>query len=371
MSLLLGVLSRAAVVLALHPNSVSSSRIQVDAAEVRVLLRCQSATLLESIPLDRDGDSRLSSEELEVGRADVERYVLDGYRLSTRAGSGPPTRLLGRLKGARLVAESSSAAPPAEALVDLDFHFDPIPASDSLEIDFSLFRETNPWHRDHAEILWFGKPPQSRLLWSEDPTWLFRPGDTGGGTLSQYLVMGCEHILSGYDHLAFLVALVVAARRFRSLLGVVTAFTLAHSMTLALAALGIVRLPPRPVEASIALSIAWVGFRGATLVPPKRLWPEAFVFGLVHGLGFARILADSLAANTQKLTGLVGFNLGIECGQLAIVASVALILKSIRGLVDPEPDDAETLAPQRIRRPIALLVGALGLYWLCLRVVSG
>jgi hydrogenase/urease accessory protein HupE len=188
--------------------------------------------------------------------------------------------------------------------------------------------------------------------------------------------MGCEHILSGYDHLAFLVALVVAARRFRSLLGVVTAFTLAHSLTLALAALEIVRLPPRPVEVSIALSIAWVGFRGAALLPPRRLWPEAFVFGLVHGLGFARILADSLATSAQKRTGLVGFNLGIECGQLAIVASVALILKAVRGFVEAGPRAADSIAPDslapgRIRRPVALLVGVLGLCWFCLRVVSG
>src|SRR5258707_12305699 len=104
MSSPLAFLCGAAVVLALHPNSVSSSRISVNEDGIRLVLRCQAATLLESIPLDRDGDARLSSEELEAGRADVERSVLGGYRLSPCAPGGPPQRLLGRLDGAHIVA---------------------------------------------------------------------------------------------------------------------------------------------------------------------------------------------------------------------------------------------------------------------------
>jgi hydrogenase/urease accessory protein HupE len=358
-----GFLLRAALLLALHPNSVSSSRIRVDEDGVRLTLRCQAATLLESIPLDRDGDSRLSEDELECGRADVERCVLEGYRLSATGVGGPRSRLAGKLESARLVAGSPDGARPAEPLVDLELRFDPIPAGAGLEVEFALFRETNPWHRDHAEILWFGESARSRLLWIEDPVWSFVPGSGGTGTFLQYVRMGCEHILSGYDHLAFLVALLVSARRLRSLLGVVTAFTLAHSVTLALAALGALRFPSRPVEAAIALSIAWVGLRGAAAVPPVRLWPEAFVFGLVHGLGFARTLADSLASSSQKITGLVGFNLGIECGQLLVVAAIALLLAAFR-------DGTDALAPTRVRRPVSAAIGALGLYWLLVRILA-
>lgn len=358
-----GILLRAALILALHPNSVSSSRIRVDAEGVRVALRCQATTLLESIPLDRDGDSRLSDEELEHGRADVERFVLEGYRLSAIGAGAAGRRLPGRLETARLVDGTSDGARPAEPLVDLELRFDPLPAGAGLEIEFALFRETNPWHRDHAEIVWFGEAPRSRLLWIEDPIWSFAPGAAEGGSFGQYVRMGCEHILSGYDHLAFLLALVVSARRLRSLLGLVTAFTLAHSMTLALAATGALRLPPRPVEAAIALSIAWVGIRGAAPAPPLRLWPEAFGFGLVHGLGFARILADSLASSSEKLTGLVGFNLGIECGQLLVVGAAALLLVALRKRTD-------SLAPTRVRRPAAAVVGALGLCWFVLRIFA-
>jgi hydrogenase/urease accessory protein HupE len=358
-----GILLRAALILALHPNSVSSSRIRVDADGVRLELRCQAATLLESIPLDRDGDSRLSGDELERGRADVERCVLDGYRLSATTAGTPPRRLAGKLEAARLLAGTSDEGRPAEPLVDLELRFDPIPAGAGLEVEFALFRERNPWHRDHAEILWFGEGPRSRLLWIEDPIWSFVPGAAGAGTFAQYVRMGCEHILSGYDHLAFLLALVVSARRLRSLLGLVTAFTLAHSVTLALAALDTVRLPSRPVEAAIALSIAWVGIRGAVAVPPRRLWPEAFGFGLVHGLGFARILADSLASRSQKLTGLVGFNLGIECGQLLVVAPLALLLAAL-------PNRTDSLAPARVRRPVAAGIAGLGLCWLLVRIFS-
>jgi hydrogenase/urease accessory protein HupE len=358
-----GILLRAALILALHPNSVSSSRILVDADGVRLDLRCQAATLLESIPLDRDGDSRLSEDELERGRADVERYVIEGYRLSAIEAGASPRRLSGKLEAARLVEGTAEGGRPAEPLVDLEFRFDPLPARARLEIEFALFRENNPWHRDHAEIVWFGEDPRSRLLWIEDPVWSFVPGSAGAGTFPQYVRMGCEHILTGYDHLAFLLALVVSARRWRSLLGLVTAFTLAHSVTLALAALGALRLPERPVEASIALSIAWVGIRGTAAAPPVRLWPEAFGFGLVHGLGFARVLADSLASSSQKLTGLVGFNLGIECGQLLVVAAIAILLAAL-------PDRADSIAPTRVRRSVAAGVGGLGLYWLVVRILS-
>lgn len=379
---------------AAHPNSVSSSRIVVDGGAVRLELRCQAATLLEASPLDRDGDGRLSADELAAGLPELERRIHEGYRLSAAGGGGAWRPLEGKLVEAHLVA-------PGEH-VDFLCRFESGEDVEALKVEFSLFHESNPWHRDQAQIVWNGATPRTRLLWVEDPTWVSRASASEGGTFFQYVGMGFEHILSGYDHIAFLVALVVAARRLRALLGVVTAFTVAHSVTLALASLDVVRLPAGPVEALIALSIAWVGLRTAIDPRPRRLWPEAFGFGLVHGLGFARILAESLATEAQKLGGLVGFNLGIEVGQLAIVAASAGLFALARALRAAEPSGSgrptprrdglpspvgealassvgeglvspvgEGLAPAVVRRPLSVAVGALGLYWLLARTLAG
>jgi hydrogenase/urease accessory protein HupE len=346
---------------AAHPNSVSSSRVVVDGGAVRLELRCQAATLLEASPLDRDGDGRLSADELADGLPELERRILLGYRVSAPSAGEIWIPLEGKLVEGHVVA-------PGEQ-VDFLFRFQAPEKLDGLRIEFSLFRESNPWHRDQAQIVWNGGAPRSRLLWIEDPIWVSRASASEGGSFLQYVGMGFEHILTGYDHIAFLVALVVAARRLRALLGVVTAFTVAHSITLALASLDVVRLPSGPVEAVIALSIAWVGLRTAIDPTPRRLWPEAFGFGLVHGLGFARILAESLATESQKLGGLVGFNLGIEVGQLAIVAASALVLALVR--IPRAAPRGEGLAPPVVRRPVSVAVGVLGLYWLLARTLAG
>jgi hydrogenase/urease accessory protein HupE len=187
--------------------------------------------------------------------------------------------------------------------------------------------------------------------------------------LGSYVVLGIEHILTGYDHIAFLLALIVASRRWRSLLWVVTAFTLAHSLTLVSAACGVFDLPASIVEPAIALSIAWVGIRNLFARPPARLWPEAFGFGLLHGLGFAGAIAATLAAEPHKLQALLGFNLGVECGQLAIVAASVLLLRAI-GRARSEGAQAReaSLSPAGLRRVTACVVTLLGMWWFVQRV---
>jgi len=148
-----------------------------------------------------------------------------------------------------------------------------------------------------------------------------------------FLGLGIEHILSGYDHLLFLFALLVVCRNLRSILTVITCFTVAHSITLALATLDIVRLPGRIVEPLIAVSIAYVGIenliRGDA---PKWRWLITFSFGLVHGLGFADALREFGigSAGFGVVFPLVGFNLGVEIGQLSVAAVILPILWQLR-----------------------------------------
>lgn len=134
--------------------------------------------------------------------------------------------------------------------------------------------------------------------------------------------MGATHIWTGYDHLAFLFGLVLLGGRPRSLVGVVSAFTVAHSITLGMAVLGVVSVPPAIVEPAIALSIAYVGIEDLFGADPAKRWRITFPFGLVHGLGFASALTSLALPRAQVPLALFAFNLGVEMGQLAILAAV-------------------------------------------------
>jgi hydrogenase/urease accessory protein HupE len=132
--------------------------------------------------------------------------------------------------------------------------------------------------------------------------------------------MGIEHILTGYDHLLFLLGLVLVGGPIRSLVGAITAFTLAHSITLGLAAFGIFTPSPRIVEPCIALSIAYVGIENWFARDAKGRWRVTFPFGLVHGFGFAGALSEVALSPPEIPTALFAFNLGVEIGQIAVLA---------------------------------------------------
>jgi len=178
-----------------------------------------------------------------------------------------------------------------------------------------------------------------------------------------YTRIGIEHILLGVDHLLFVLALVMIVRGPRMLLLTITAFTIAHSITLAAATLGIVRVPGPPVEAFIALSIVFVAAeivaraRGRDGLAVRRPWIVAFAFGLLHGLGFAGALAEvGLPPNSIPL-GLLFFNVGVEIGQVLFVAVVLGVAHAARALAGSAiPARIATIAP-------AYLIGGVASYW--------
>lgn len=133
-------------------------------------------------------------------------------------------------------------------------------------------------------------------------------------------VMGGQHILSGYDHLAFLVMLMIATRSFADLAWIVTAFTVAHSLTLTAASLGWIVASPAWVEPLIAVTILYVALENLFAAQPKARPAVTFGFGLIHGLGFAGALADGPLPRNEELLALLSFNLGVEVGQLMFLA---------------------------------------------------
>ncbi len=144
---------------------------------------------------------------------------------------------------------------------------------------------------------------------------------------ASFLKLGIEHIFTGYDHILFLIALLLPGGKLPELLKIITAFTIAHSLTLSLAALNIITLPTALVESLIALSIIYVAVENLWHKQFRHRGWITFAFGLVHGLGFANILQELTGSQGNLVLSLASFNLGVELGQVAIVLIAFLWLR--------------------------------------------
>jgi hydrogenase/urease accessory protein HupE len=207
----------------------------------------------------------------------------------------------------------------------------------------------------------------SRLLRPDAPSFIFGQ-ESAGPAAGSYFLLGVEHILFGIDHLLFVLALVLIVRGVGLLVKTITAFTIAHSITLGLATLGWVKIPIAPVEAVIALSIVFVAAeilrsrRGESGLTERAPWLVAFTFGLLHGFGFAGALADvGLPANDIPLALLL-FNVGVEAGQLAFVGGVLATLALLRRIPIPGMPWVRLVPPYAI--------GAVAMFWVIERVAA-
>ena len=185
---------------------------------------------------------------------------------------------------------------------------------------------------------------------------------TNNRSFLRFLLLGIEHIVTGYDHLAFLLALLLAGGSLRSNAKVITSFTVAHSLTLALATFGLIDIPPAIVEPVIAASVVFVGVENLFGRRLTSRWLVTFVFGLVHGLGFASILREMGIGGSGAGVAipLVSFNLGVELAQIAIAA---LVLPFVRRLGQHQ---TFTL---RYAPALSLLITFAGLYWFLTRTL--
>lgn len=181
------------------------------------------------------------------------------------------------------------------------------------------------------------------------------------GLAGTYGALGIEHILSGIDHLLFVLALLLIVDGWRQLVATITAFTIAHSVTLAAAALGLMQVPQKPVEAIIALSVAFVASeivhirRGRKSVTQRRPWIVAMSFGLLHGLGFAGALNDIGLPQQSIPLALAFFNIGVEVGQLIFVTAVLLVVRILK--------QVRVTVPRRYEAFPAYGIGIVAAYW--------
>lgn len=309
-------------------------------------------------------------------------------RLETFAGGNVPPNITPALRDARLAQLASVFADRIVLFVDshevrataVEYR----PPSAETENALATFRLTGSIPRDATRLRWlYGlvadpypldirRPDGSSTVeWIAGANWSdvidlsnsFTP-PTRLEIARQYLWLGYTHILpKGLDHILFVLGIFLLSPRWRTMLLQVTAFTVAHSVTLGLSMYGIVSLPSRIVEPLIALSIAYVAIENlfTRLLTPWRL-ALVFMFGLLHGLGFAGVLKGLGLPREEFLTALLTFNLGVEGGQLTVITAALLVVA---------PFMRTGWYRQRVVIPASLLIAAIGLYWTFVRVVTG
>jgi hydrogenase/urease accessory protein HupE len=232
---------------------------------------------------------------------------------------------------------------------------------------------TLPWALGVVAIAkWTDGSAASAYFAAEGPSVTVRLEELGAGAGSRsrlsrrYFALGAEHILLGIDHLLFVLGLLLLVRSLGALVRTITAFTVAHSLTLAAAVLGLLSVPRAPVEAAIALSIVLLAreivasHRGATHLVHRWPWLVAFVFGLLHGLGFAGALGEIGLSSEDVPLALLFFNLGVEGGQLAFVFVVVGVSRLF-------PRGRRALAG-RIEPALGYSLGATAMLWFLLRL---
>ena len=321
------------------------------------------------LQLDRDTNGELTWGEVRQRGADITRVATQNLQLSSGDKACPwestgPLQLDHHSDGTYAVLSLVARCPGLGA---------------GLKAHYSLFFDVDPSHRGLVQWIAPGGVPAQALIFgteSAEQTLALQPAGAWQ-TLRQYLVDGVWHIWIGYDHILFLLALLLpavlvrwdrqwqGAPRFpgalKEVVKVVTAFTLAHSITLSLAALQVISLPSRLVESAIALSVVIAALNNLRGTIEGRRWMMAFAFGLLHGFGFASVLADLGLPQGALVLALVGFNLGVEVGQLAIVAvflPVAFALRNTR------------FYQVGILKIGSLVVAALATWWLAQRALN-
>jgi hypothetical protein len=319
-----------------HASSDSYLSLEVHGASITgrwdIALRDLDTVLM----LDADADGQLTWGEIRTREADLEAYVLD--RLALSAQGSPCT-----LRGGPPMLERNADGTYVVLMLDGGCG----QAANDLAVTYSLLFENDTTHRGLLKLR-LGTSNRTAVFAPDSRTQRFRAHTTSWlADLTGFAASGVRHILDGYDHLLFLLSLLlpaVAVRRpggwepaasmrpvVTDVVRTVTAFTLAHSLTFLLAGFGRVELPTRLVETAIAASVVIAALNNVFTVVDSRRWIAAFAFGLVHGLGFAGLLGGlELPSGAARALPLLAFNVGVELGQLAIVALTLPVLFMVR-----------------------------------------
>jgi hypothetical protein len=336
-----------------HKPSDSYLSLTVDERQITGRWDIALRDLEHAIGLDRDGNGAVTWGEVKARHGDIAAYALARLELAS-AGAACPTSAVEHLvdrhsDGAYAVLRFTGECPAT---------------IDALDVNYSFLFDLDPLHRGLGQVR-SGDLTQTSVLSPEARTWHVQTGSSSlRQQLATYVNEGVWHIWVGLDHVLFLLCLLLPAARRRGqgmqepglpsavqrrgrgaqessrrsapvwieVVQVVTSFTVAHSITLSLAALGILDVPARLVESAIAASVVFAALNNIRPMVTRRLWLIAFGFGLVHGLGFASVLAGLALPRHALLLALLGFNLGVEVGQLVLVGLFFGVVFALRRL---------------------------------------
>jgi hydrogenase/urease accessory protein HupE len=347
-----------------HTIGLSTGEYTAKGSSVVAKLAFARGEVASLVPgIDSNLDGHLTPMEVESARGVLQSKVLGRIAVTAKGVACAPV-----LTDAGLTEEDG-------LLISArwDCATDDVP----FEIELKVLAELARGHRHIARTV-TGKTFHDEVLFGDQQTLTIAPESTAapksapdakpanrvaqGTGFGAFFEMGIEHILTGYDHLVFILGLVLARARFRSLVTIVTAFTVAHSITLALAVLNVWAPSSRIIEPAIALSIAYVGIENFFVKDASKRWRITFPFGLIHGFGFAGALREVALPRTAVPTALVSFNLGVEAGQLAVLAVLLPLVLFLRTTTWFEPRGV------RVASGAVALAGGV---WFLSRVIGG
>lgn len=301
-----------------HPPGLSSLEIDLGGRQLVAKITFALQDIEAFAPMDSDLDAEVTDAEREAAKPAIAVLLADQLKMQADG------RLLEAMAGRSVVFDEQNNA-------QVLLHY-PLAGERQLRLQSDFLQSLPAGHQQYLTVRdESGRIVAEKMLDNRDDGFQLDLTDAMDGeqarssTFADFFALGIEHIVTGYDHLLFLLALLAVTQRFGAALKIITSFTLAHSITLACAGLGIVALPSNVVEPLIAATIVYVGMENIVLggQPKGRHW-LTFGFGLIHGFGFAGVLQEMgiSSANGGVLLPLLSFNLGIECGQIAITALV-------------------------------------------------
>lgn len=348
-----------------HAAGLSYLDLSLEGTSVQASLDLPAQDLAASLDLDADHDGNITAPEVDAQEAALRAWLGANVALSADHRSCTPA--------------TGSVTLHNAGLLTIRLRYDCPGSYSALGLRSSLGQSHGSTYSTFVELRRPGVADSQRtLLTGTDASYTFSVGGSAGGesawrTAAEFVQLGVTHIFLGFDHILFLLALLMMCQSLRSMVGLATAFTVAHTITLSLAATKTVVLPSRFTESAIAASIAWVAIENWLYAPPRRpgapaplglrlRWLLTFSFGLIHGFGFASALAEHGLPSRSVPLALGCFNGGVELGQVAIIAAAYPFLRKARHLAWYRPKGV---------RFASVGILALAIYWFIERAFLG
>jgi hydrogenase/urease accessory protein HupE len=316
------------VLLTIITTAMPSVAHWADLSVGEVQINQQNAVLTLTIPTglvsiaDDNRDGKLNAAEVDRHNAELTKILTDRISLFNQQGeSGTST-----LKAATQDLTVPQANTQTHSTLQLDYAW--VQPIEELTLRYNLFVPDAPAARSLITASHNGKTQS--LVFTPNASEFTLIARSLPQQIYSFVILGFEHILTGYDHILFLISLLLASSSFKYLVKIVTAFTISHSVTLSLAVMNIVTLPSQLVESVIALSIIYIAIENLWKKQFDHRWALTFGFGLIHGLGFAGILREIQIPRGNLFTSLASFNLGVEIGQILIVTICYFLLQLIQ-----------------------------------------